>query len=522
MNYKNWEDDLLNFDYSDPVPQEKTSSRLQRHEAEQIQTPREVEDAIKREEERARQLREEYERIRQASRAQKVPQQSPVDSAATAAEKQQELYRQFREEYRGQTPVSKAQEGRAAKAAAKAGKAATNVGKKATGFYKFTRILSVPYVIALVAFIASMTIMNVLPFSWWIALIVVLGLLSSIIVTQLRKNNIKKWAKVLSTITATLLIVVFGVGSAYAMGTLSFLDNTSTVDNESKVAHITKEPFNVLITGMDVWGKIDEPGRSDVNMLVTVNPETETILMTSTPRDYEVQMPDLNYATDKLTHTGFYSVDTSIGAIENLYNTNVNYYVKVNFDTIVRFIDAVGGLDFQNDIEFESAITHHLYEKGFIHVQGRGALYYARERKAFLDGDRQRVRNQQIIFSEMLKKATSSRTMLLSYNKVLTDLNDYFEMSFSSREIRSLLKMQLAKNIKWKMYKNAVTGGDGHMATYSTGSTQVYVMTQDPESIANAQTLIQAVLEGKKLDKEKTEDGIEMVYVVDETAEDAA
>ncbi len=493
MNIKNWEDDLLNFDYSSPTPQET----------------------------KEKELREEYERIRQASR-EANHQEVRAEAPEMSVDRQQEMYRQFREEYKDQTPFSKANASRSAKAAsgaavAKAGKKAAKAGRTVSGFYKFTRFLSIPYILGLVAFLVIMTIMDVLPIAWWIALVVVLGLLSIIIVAQLRKFNIKKWAKVLSTITAVLLMVMFGVGSVYALGTLSFLSDTSTVKNEDRVAHITKEPFNALITGMDVWGAIDEPGRSDVNMLVTVNPETETILMTSTPRDYQVQMPDLGYATDKLTHTGFYGVENSIGAIETLYNTKANYYVKVNFDTIVRFIDAVGGLDFQNDIEFESAITHHLYEKGFIHVQGRGALYYARERKAFLDGDRQRVKNQQIIFSEMLKKATSSRTMLLSYNKVLTDLRDYFEMSFSSREIRSLVKMQLAKNIKWKMYKNSVTGGDGHMGTYSTGSTEVYVMTQDPTSIANAQTLIQAVLDGKKLDKDEEDN----VFVVEsETTEE--
>ena len=513
MNIKNWEDDLLNFDYSDPTPQERSSSAQERPKQRAPQSERDVEAAIKREEERAKQLREEYERIRRTSRTERQQQSGRVNDGQSIEEKQQEMYRQLREEYKGQTPVSKAAEGKRSK------RAAANTSGKVSGFYKFTRFLSIPYMLCLAAFIVAITLIDVLPFTWWIALIVVLALLSTIIVAQLRKYNIKKWAKVLSTITATFLIAVYGLGSAYALGTMSFLDITSTVNNDSKVAHITKEPFNVLITGMDVWGKIDEPGRSDVNMLVTVNPQTETILMTSTPRDYQVSMPDMDYATDKLTHTGFYSVDTTVGAIENLYNTTTNYYVKVNFSTIVNFIDAIGGLDFNNEIPFTSAITGHVYEQGMIHVQGRGALYYARERQAFEDGDRQRVKNQQRIFQEMFKKATSSKTMVLSYNKVLTDLKEFFEMSFSSREIRSLMKLQLAKNPKWKMYKNSVTGGDGHMSTYSTGATQVYVMTQDPVSIANAQELIQAVMDGKKLDKDDDDN----VYVVESNElEDAA
>ena len=496
MSYDNWEDELLNFDYSNPVPEERPKAQINKSDLQMFQSSQQVDEAIRREETRAQKLQDEYRKIREAARAQQEePEEIPRRVQVSAPEEQ---------------AVKTAAEHGAreqAKAARRTASRAAGAATKVSGFYKFTKILSVPYVVLLAVFAVVMTLMDVLPFFWWAAMLVVLGLLSVIVIIQLRKTNIKKWAKVLSTMLAVVLMFFYGLGTVYALGTLSFLDRTS-VKNESKVAHITKEPFNVLITGMDVWGKVDEPGRSDVNMMVTVNPETEQILMTSIPRDYEIYMPDKGMAMDKLTHTGFYSVDTTIGAVENLLDTEANYYVKVNFSTIVKFIDAIGGLDFNNEVEFTSAITGHVYKQGMIHVQGRGALYYARERKAFIEGDNQRIKNQQLIFSEMLKKATSSKTMLLSYNKILSELDDYFEMSLSSREIRSLLKLQLGKNIKWKMFKNTVVGGNGSLATYSTGATKCYVMTQDPYSIANAQDLIKAVLNGQKLTKDKETDRV--------------
>ena len=294
------------------------------------------------------------------------------------------------------------------------------------------------------------------------------------------------------------------------MGTLSFLDFTS-VENEKKVAAITKEPFNVCITGMDVSGTIDEEGRSDVNMIVTVNPQTEQILMTSIPRDYEIYMPDKDMAMDKLTHTGFYSIDTTIGAEENLLDTNINYYVKVNFTTVKEFINAVGGVDVYSEYEFTPVKKKDwTVQKGWNHMDGEQALAFARERKAFIDGDNQRIKNQQAVLEAVLKKATSSRTMLLSYNKILSNLRDYFRMSFSSAELRSLMKLQLAKNPQWKIYKNTIIGGNGSMPTYSTGNAYAYVMTQDPDSIENAKTLINAVLGGQMLDKDDDDN----VYVV--------
>lgn len=374
--------------------------------------------------------------------------------------------------------------------------------KKRTGRGRvsgFHRVLTTIYLIAFAVFAAAMIYMDVLPLGMAAALFGVLILLSLVILIQTRKRSIKKWGKVLATMAAMVLIVFYGVGTAYALGTLSFLNDTS-VKNEKAVADIRRDPFNFIITGIDVDGKIDEEGRSDVNMVVTVNPKTNQILMTSIPRDYEIYMPDHDNAMDKLTHTGFYGVQSTIGAEEQLFDTTVNYYVKVNFTTVERFIDAVGGVDVVSEYEFTPVkLKEWTVKEGLNHMNGKQALAFARERKAFLTGDNQRIKNQQLVFEALIKKATSSRTMIMSYNKVLSNLRDYFEMSFSSRESRRLVKYQLAKNPDWKIFKNTVVGGDGSMPTYSTGGAYAYVMTQDAESIENAKTLMNAVLEGKEL-----------------------
>ena len=381
--------------------------------------------------------------------------------------------------------------------------------KKSTGrkgVNKFHKVLTLIYIIAFGIFAASMVFMNVLPFGMSIALFGELLLLSLVILIQTRSRKSKNWGKVLATLTAMLLIVFYGVGTAYALGTLSFLSGNS-VNNKSAVAEITKQPFNFISTGIDVDGTIDSEGRSDVNMVVTVNPKTNQILMTSIPRDYEIYMPDFDNAMDKLTYTGFYGVLTTIGAEEQLFDTEVNYYVKVNFTTVERFIDAVGGIDVESEYEFNPVkMKKWTVKKGMNHMNGKQALAFARERKAFVTGDNQRIKNQQLVFEALIKKATSSRTMILSYNKVLSSLDNYVEMSFSSREVRKLVKFQLAKNPDWKIFKNTVIGGDGMLPTYSTGGEYAYVMTQDPESVENAKTLINAVLEGKTLQTD--EDGV--------------
>ena len=88
---------------------------------------------------------------------------------------------------------------------------------------------------------------------------------------------------------------------------------------------VTKVPFTVFISGIDTEGSISTTSRSDVNMLVTVNPTTNQILMTSIPRDYYVQLPGISGEYyDKLTHAGLYGADCSMNTLSQLFGIVIN------------------------------------------------------------------------------------------------------------------------------------------------------------------------------------------------------
>ena len=106
-------------------------------------------------------------------------------------------------------------------------------------------------------------------------------------------------------------------------------DQTSAVD-------VTKESFNVYISGSDMSGSIDVTNRTDVNMVATVNPRTHEVLLTSIPRDYYVTLPTKN-AKDKLTHSSLYGMQESVGAVETTLGIDINYYLRVNYSTIIKF-----------------------------------------------------------------------------------------------------------------------------------------------------------------------------------------
>lgn len=95
---------------------------------------------------------------------------------------------------------------------------------------------------------------------------------------------------------------------------------TVSIEMEStdvaKPANVTEQPFNVYISGIDTYGNINKVSRSDVNMIMTVDPVRKKILLTSIPRDMYVTLHSYG-AKDKLTHTGIYGVDETVTTVED-------------------------------------------------------------------------------------------------------------------------------------------------------------------------------------------------------------
>ena len=269
-------------------------------------------------------------------------------------------------------------------------------------------------------------------------------------------------------------------------------------DNFSKDIDVTKKPFNVYISGIDTYGEISSVSRSDVNMVVTVNPETKQILLTSIPRDYYVKLHDKTGYNDKLTHAGLYGVDTSLKTIEDLLNIEINYYVKVNFSSVIDIVEALGGVEVYSDYSFTS-IDGYNYTKGYNKVNGEEALSFARERKSFNAGDRQRVKNQQALLEAMFRKCTSA-SIITKYNSLLNSVNKSFVTNMPTDRLTALLKMQLKNRYKWIITSNSLEGSNSSNYTYSYSASKLYVMEPDEESVAKATSLINSVINGEILD----------------------
>ena len=254
---------------------------------------------------------------------------------------------------------------------------------------------------------------------------------------------------------------------------------------------VTDDSFNVLISGIDTYGSITKVSRSDVNILVTVNPSSHEILLTSIPRDYYVLLPEFN-EYDKLTHAGIYGIETSVSAIENLLDTTINYYVKVNFTSLIDIVDAIGGITIESNYDFTSKDGYH-FTKGINTLNGKEALSFARERAAFAEGDRIRGQNQEIILEALINKAMSS-SIITNYIELLNALDDKFVTNITNEEITDFIKKQIAEMPSWNIESISLDGSNAYDYTYSYKSQKLYVMKPYEESVLNAQEKINNTL----------------------------
>lgn len=269
---------------------------------------------------------------------------------------------------------------------------------------------------------------------------------------------------------------------------------------EANSKDITKEPFNVYISGLDTSGSIKKTSRSDVNIIATINPETKQVLLTSTPRDYYVPLPISNGIPDKLTHAGNHGIDVSAGTLEDLYDIEIDYHVKVNFTTLIDLVDTLGGVSVYSEYSFNAGGYN--FNKGYNDMDGEKALAFSRERKSFGLGDMQRGKNQMEVIKGIINKALSP-AIITNYGSIMNDISGSFETNMSNDRMTNLIKMQIDDMATWNIVSNATMGKSGPMATtFSMKNRKSSVVYPDQESIDNSKYKMNQVMNGEILVQE--------------------
>ncbi len=272
----------------------------------------------------------------------------------------------------------------------------------------------------------------------------------------------------------------------------------TSIKDEAK-AH-DSNVFNIYISGIDTYGSISTVSRSDVNLILTVNMNTHKILMTETPRDAYVKIPDGGADQyDKLTHAGIYGVETSEKTLENLYGITIDYYARLNFDSFLKLIDALGGITVYNDQAFTALMNKKEYPVGNIELtSGEDALAFVRERYSLEHGDYDRGNNQMKVIQAILNKMTSLKS-ISNYSTIISNVQDSIQTDMKLDTMMKLVNGQLDSGEKFTVTSQEVTGtgSTGELTSYAMPTASLYMIQLDDASVAKASQAIKDVMEGK-------------------------
>lgn len=306
----------------------------------------------------------------------------------------------------------------------------------------------------------------------------------------------KSKAMVLSGSYASLLE---SVDSNFASNLKTIYTYKIKKKNNNSANQVDSKVFNIYISGIDTYGSISTVSRSDVNIIMTVNMNTHKILLTTTPRDAYVKIPGGGANQyDKLTHAGIYGVETSEQTLEDLYDTKIDYYARINFTSFLKLIDQLGGVTVHNDQAFTSLHGKFDFPVGDIQMNSEQALGFVRERYSLDGGDNDRGKNQEKVISAIVNKLASLKSVS-NFTSIVNNLQDSVQTNISLDTINALANTQLDSGSKFTVTSQAVTGtgSTGQLTSYAMPNSSLYMMKLDDSSVARASQAIKNLMEEK-------------------------
>lgn len=367
-------------------------------------------------------------------------------------------------------------------------------------------------------FVGTTYQLGILPQNYFVGLIVVLGIVCILgFLTRKCAAGVEIAGSIISGILAITLLLgtMFVQQINYTLQKIISTEETDVVEEVIPGPEIAEEEpieqadtvpvekdvpeeqktFVLYLSGIDVYGDLDKVSRSDVNIIVVVNQTNRDILLVSTPRDYYVVLPGISgEAKDKLTHAGIYGVDVSRKTLESLYDVEIDYYARVNFSSLIKIIDELGGLEVYCEQPFSFG-NGEIMEPGIHHFNGKETLIFCRERYQFEDGDFQRGKNQEAVVTAIIQKLISPE-ILLGDHKVFDHIRDNLDMDVSREKLQELIGNELVAKEGWDITSVAAEGEIVRQECYSVKDTTLYVVEPDMESVEEIKVKIQETLEG--------------------------
>ena len=228
------------------------------------------------------------------------------------------------------------------------------------------------------------------------------------------------------------------------------------------------EPFTILLMGVD--SENEEIKGSSFNgdslVLITFNPKTLDATMLSIPRDTYVPITCFaGQKKNKITHAAWYGESCMMSTIENMFDINIDYYIKINFAGVVKIVDTLGGIDVNVPYSFCEQNSKREFGNNTVYVRegqqtlnGEQALALARNRHPWTEycswewtnynsNDFVRGQNQQLVIQGMLNKIKNINSVDTFYD-MLNNISMSMETNMSTENILSFYN--IAKDILLK------------------------------------------------------------------------
>lgn len=312
---------------------------------------------------------------------------------------------------------------------------------------------------------------------------------------------------------------------AFSLFTVTLEDTTT---DQPTTEGVEMESFLVYIAGGDTRSStLSLYGRTDVDMIMAVNPEDHQILLVSIPRDFYIANPALNNGMDKLTHLGNDGINNTISGINQLFSIDIDNYLVTNFAHFVMLVDAIGGIDIENPYEFSTvdsngaAVTvdgvqyggEYVFPAGLIHLDGNMALSYSRERYSLSDGDYGRNQHQGIAMQGILTKI-QQLSENGDYLTVISALSEHFLTNINIDNLFNLYKSSSDAGKEWEFVKYHLGGEGTYDGTASMGfGNPLYVCKPFDSQIQFVNEQISLVMNGDTIELQPLPDNALTTFV---------
>ncbi|MDD6259329.1 MAG: LCP family protein, partial [Erysipelotrichaceae bacterium] len=317
-----------------------------------------------------------------------------------------------------------------------------------------------------------------------------------LVLNQAFSSSITSIARYASFNTDTFVLDSIKLGDTAATA-----ESTTSSNNSSFVIYVAGH--DASSTSFSLYG------RTDVDMIMAVNPVLKQVLMVSIPRDFYIKNPALDNGLDKLTHLGNDGIQNTLDGINQEFDLNIQDYMLTDFDHLTSLVDELGGITVDNPYEFTGG--DYTFAAGTITLDGAQALAYSRERHSLDNGDYGRNQHQGIVMEGILKKIQENCHNGDYVSVIKAAMNNFL----TNVSLDTMLSVYASTNNgqDWSYFKYHLGGQGTYDGTASMGfDRMLYVCKPFDSQIQFTKEQVEKVLNGEEIQMESLPDNANTTF----------